>query len=329
MGAMMGAESCGSRLIGRLAPSPTGAQHLGNARTFLIAWLFLRSQAGQVILRIEDLDTPRTKSWANAQAIEDLQWLGLDWDVVAPLQSTRNSKYSEVLEELKARELVYPCSCSRSQIEACCSAPHESFLDGVVYSGQCSSRTVADAQRLDANGQGYAWRFRFEKGTMRWNDDYLGLQQLDTKTALGDFVVARNYGPAAYQMAVTVDDHLQGITHVARGDDLVYSTYRQLAIYNAMGWNAPRWMHVPLVVGVDGRRLAKRHGDTRLATWRAQGKRPEEILGWIASSIGLSPNHAPRSASELLQLACQDSHWWQKIPKQPWVFDSDSIPESN
>jgi glutamyl-tRNA synthetase len=319
----MGVGSPSSLLVGRLAPSPTGAQHLGNARTFLIAWLFLRSQDGHVILRVEDLDTPRTKSWANAQAIEDLQWLGLDWDSLAPLQSSRGPRYSEVLDELKSRELVYPCSCSRSEIEACSSAPHESFLDGVVYSGHCAGRNAAYSQRLDAQGHPYAWRFRFEKGTMSWNDDYLGLQRLDAQTFLGDFVVARNYGPAAYQLAVTVDDHMQGVNHVARGDDLVYSTYRQLAIYKALGWQTPRWMHVPLVVGGDGRRLAKRHGDTRLATWRAQGKRPEEIVGWIAQSIGLSQTYAPLSASELLNLACQDPLWWQRIPKSPWVFDLD------
>ncbi|MFM8213786.1 MAG: tRNA glutamyl-Q(34) synthetase GluQRS [Pirellula sp.] len=310
----------GRILRSRLAPSPTGAQHLGNARTFLICWLYTRCHGGELLLRIEDLDTPRTKSWANQQAIDDLKWLGIDWDATAPLQSLRNSDYQQVLETLKQKQQVYPCTCSRTQIEACSSAPHESYLDGAVYSGHCTDRSAQDSERLDAQGLRYAWRFRMPQGLMTWHDQLLGPQSLDAKRLLGDFIIARNYGPAAYQLAVTVDDHAQEITLVLRGDDLVYSTYRQLAIYTAMNWPSPSWMHVPLVVGTDGKRLAKRHGDTRLAEFRAQGFKPQQILGSIAQSLSLTNSDTPLSASDLLSIAKESPNWWQKIPKDPWVF---------
>lgn len=326
---MIASVASGRILRSRLAPSPTGAQHLGNARTFVICWLYTRCQEGELLLRIEDLDTPRTKSWANQQAIDDLKWLGIDWDATAPLQSLRNSDYQEVLDALKQKQQVYPCTCSRSQIEACSSAPHESYLDGVVYSGQCTDRSAQDSERLDAQGLRYAWRFRMPQSLMTWHDELLGPQSLDAKRLLGDFIIARNYGPAAYQLAVTVDDHAQGITLVLRGDDLVYSTYRQLAIYTAMNWPSPSWMHVPLVVGLDGKRLAKRHGDTRLAEFRAQGFKPQQILGSIAQSLSLTNSDAPLSASDLLSIAKESPYWWEKIPKDPWVFDSPGLIPPN
>ena len=319
---MIPSAARGKSLRGRLAPSPTGAQHLGNARTFLVCWLYTRCHGGELLLRIEDLDTPRTKSWANQQAIEDLKWLGIDWDATAPLQSARASDYHEVLEVLKQKQQVYPCTCSRAQVDACSSAPHESYLDGVIYSGHCANRSAQDAERLSAQGLRYAWRFRMPDGLMTWHDEFHGPQVLDAKKLLGDFIIARNYGPAAYQLAVTVDDHAQEITHVLRGDDLVYSTYRQLAIYKALDWQAPCWMHVPLVVGPDGKRLAKRHGDTRLAEFRTQGIQPEQIVGWIAKSLRLTQDDTPRSASDLLLIAKESPLWWQKIPKEPWVLDS-------
>ena len=326
---MIASVASGRILRSRLAPSPTGAQHLGNARTFVICWLYTRCQEGELLLRIEDLDTPRTKSWANQQAIDDLKWLGIDWDATAPLQSLRNSDYQEVLDALKQKQQVYPCTCSRSQIEACSSAPHESYLDGVVYTGHCTDRSAQDSERLDAQGLRYAWRFRMPQGLMTWHDELLGPQSLDAKRLLGDFIIARNYGPAAYQLAVTVDDHAQGITLVLRGDDLVYSTYRQLAIYSAMNWPSPSWMHVPLVVGPDGKRLAKRHGDTRLAEFRAKGFKPQQILGSIAQSLSLTNSDAPLSASDLLSIAKESPYWWEKIPKDPWVFDSPGLIPPN
>ena len=303
---------------GRLAPSPTGSQHVGNARTFLLAWLQCRANEGELILRIEDLDTPRTKEGADRQAVEDLKWLGLDWDSVAPLQSARVDRYEEILGDLKSRELVYPCTCSRSAIELSSSAPHESVLDGSVYPGTCSTRSVVEAKSLDAKLQRYSWRFRISDEPMDWEDDFRGPQKLEAKRFLGDFVVGRNYGPIAYQLAVVIDDHDQGITHVVRGDDLIYSTYRQLSIYEVLGWSAPGWCHVPLVVGIDGKRLAKRHGDTRLSHLRDKGIAPEALLGSISQSLKLTVEDSPVSANDLLQIVKRDPGWLHRVPAEPW-----------
>lgn len=310
---------------GRLAPSPTGAQHLGNARTFLVAWLYLRSQNGHVTLRIEDLDTPRTKSWASQQAIEDLTWLGLDWDDVAPLQSNRNNRYEELLRILQASELVYPCTCSRTQIEASASAPHESDQpspitpDASIYPGTCSQKQAKDAAALQAAGVKFAWRFRMPTSPIPWIDALAGPQILPPNVQLGDFVVARNYGPTAYQLAVVADDHDQKINQVTRGNDLILSTYRQLAIYQALQWQPPsNWIHVPLVVGPDGKRLAKRHGDTRLSHWRSQNTPPEFLVGHLAHSLNLTESPLPISSKDLLQLTQSSTSWLHQIPTRPW-----------
>ena len=312
--------------IGRLAPSPTGAQHIGNARTYLVAWLHARTNDGKLLLRIEDLDTPRTKTGAEAIVLQDLTWLGLEWDRdLSPIgfirQSERTDRYTEVLNQLKSLELVYPCLCTRSEIEEAASAPHESFLDGTVYSGKCASNCVADAARLDHQGIKYAWRFRFDRlNEITWADHFAGTQSLIPSESLGDFVIARNYGPVAYQLAVVVDDHDSGINHVVRGNDLVFSTYRQLAIYQAMQWEPPNWIHLPLVVGNDGRRLAKRHGDSRLSYYRELGIKPEELLGTIAQSLGLISCNNPLNAVQVLELAQANPDWLRNIPAAPFQW---------
>jgi glutamyl-tRNA synthetase len=277
-------------------------------------------------LRIEDLDTPRTKSGAEALVLEDLEWLGLDWDRDASSlgfarQSERTNRYAEVLDQLKSRELIYPCTCSRSEIEEAASAPHESFLDGTVYNGKCASNHVADAMKFEQQGTKYAWRFRFSPmQTTTWIDQFAGQQTLIPSQSLGDFIVARNYGPVAYQLAVVVDDHDSDINNVVRGDDLIYSTYRQLAIYDALQWKAPSWIHLPLVVGNDGRRLAKRHGDSRLKFYREQGVKPEELLNAIAQSLGLTTNKSLLNANQILDLAQQSSDWLHRIPAAPFQW---------
>ncbi len=312
--------------IGRLAPSPTGAQHLGNARTFLVAWLACRQAGGRLLLRIEDLDTPRTKLGSAEQAVEDLRWLGLDWDASNhrqsfTVQSNREERYSQILEHLKERNLVYPCTCSRSEVEQAASAPHESILDGTIYPGTCSRRTSFDAADLDRSGQKYAWRFRMPSGVHEWTDGLFGVQSLNAKELLGDFVVGRSYGVTAYQLAVVIDDHDFGINHVVRGNDLIFSTYRQNAIYDAMAWSPPAWLHVPLVVGTDGRRLAKRHGDSRLSMYREQGVMPEKIIGYLAETLELTKNLSSISALELLSSLGLNNDWLQRMTKDNVVFD--------
>lgn len=305
---------------GRLAPSPTGAQHLGNARTFLIAWLDARCRGAKLLLRIEDLDTPRTKSWATDQTLEDLRWCGLDWDVQVPKASERHSRYLEILDQLQREHLIYPCTCTRSEIEQASSAPHESILDGAAYPGTCRSQSAQDASRMDREGVRYAWRFRFPQGTWTWRDELHGSQSLERSEKLGDFVVARNYGPIAYQLAVVVDDHDQGVTRVVRGDDLMYSTYRQLAIHAAMHWSPPDYLHVPLIVGEDGRRLAKRHGDTRIAFLREQKIAPERLMGYLAWSLGWMDQGARVTPRDLCLLLAERPGWQSRLPTKPWVF---------
>ena len=282
--------------VGRLAPSPTGAQHVGNASTYLIAWLSARSRGGQVVLRIEDIDSPRVKAGAAEEAYADLRWLGLDWDGDPIVQTRRLEQYDAALERLKAQELVYPCTCSRADIERAASAPHLDH-EGPVYPGTCAGRRAADSVKLT---QPFAWRFRVPEQPVSFADGFRGAETIDLRELGGDFVVWKSAGTPAYQLAVVVDDAAQGVTEVIRGDDLVPSTPRQLLLYRALGLKPPSFTHVPLVVGPDGRRLAKRHGDTRLAALRNQGVPPERVLGLLAYSCGWQTDLQPVTARELL-----------------------------
>ncbi|HYH69097.1 MAG TPA: tRNA glutamyl-Q(34) synthetase GluQRS [Urbifossiella sp.] len=282
--------------VGRLAPSPTGAQHVGNARTYLAAWLSARSAGGRVLLRVEDIDSPRVKPGAAAQAQDDLRWLGLDWDGEPVVQTRRVPLYEAALEELKRQNLVYPCTCTRSDVAAAASAPHAEH-EPPTYPGTCAGRTPADAAALA--GTPFAWRFRVGDSPA-FEDRYRGLTQIDLRAAGGDFVVWKAAGTPAYQLAVVTDDADGGVTEVVRGDDLVPSTPRQLLLYRALGWAAPTFAHLPLVVGPDGRRLAKRHGDTRLAALRDAGVKSEAVVGLLAWSCGWLPEVRPATPRELL-----------------------------
>ena len=285
-----------SPLITRFAPSPTGAQHVGNARTYLITWLLARSAGGRILLRIEDIDSPRIKAGAADEALADVRWLGLDWDGGPVVQTQRIALYEAALRRLQDQELVYPCTCTRSDIEQAASAPHAEGQE-VPYPGTCSGRLVADARNLV--GRPFAWRFRVTDAP-GFSDGFRGAIQLTREDIGGDFVVWKSQGTPAYQLAVVVDDADQGVTDVVRGDDLVSSTPRQLLLYRALGLNSPEFVHVPLVVGPDGRRLAKRHGDTRLRALREAGVRPEQLVGLLAWSCGWLPDILPISAGELL-----------------------------
>jgi glutamyl-tRNA synthetase len=305
--------------VGRLAPSPTGAQHVGNARTYLIAWLSARAQGGRIVLRIEDIDSPRIKAGAAEQALDDLRWLGLDWDAGPVVQTERLSLYEAALEWLRKQELVYPCSCTRGDVERAASAPHAEH-EGPVYPGICSGRCAADAAALE--GQPFAWRFRVGQDSPDFVDGLRGPTRLDLGQLGGDFVVWKSAGTPAYQLAVVVDDAAQGVTEVIRGDDLVPSTPRQLLLYRALGLRPPRFIHVPLVVGPDGRRLAKRHGDTRLAALRAAGVPAERLLGLLAHSCGWLDRCEPVTARALLPRFRLDT-----IPRGPFVLTPELLRE--
>lgn len=272
--------------VGRLAPSPTGALHLGNVRTFMIAWLRARALGGRVIMRMEDLDHPRDKPGAAAAAIDDLRWLGFDWDE-SYTQSARKRDYGAALGKLLAAGKVYPCVCSRRDVEAAQSAPHA--LDQLYYPGTCRGRFAS----WDAAAQAIAprlpcWRFRVEgvESRVAFEDVFAGPYACDVAATLGDFPVARDAQGAGYTLAVVVDDAAMGVTEVVRGDDLLAATPAQILLQRALGLPMPAYCHVPLVVGPDGRRLAKRHGDTRIAAYRAAGVRPGRLLATLAASCG-------------------------------------------
>ncbi len=307
-------------MLTRLAPSPTGALHLGNARTFFINWLMARQAGWRVVLRIEDIDGPRIKAGTDQAAIDDLRWLGMDWDDGPVYQSARLELYHEAIKKLITAGKAYPCVCSRKEIEQAASAPHAE--DGAaVYPGTCRGRfkSIADAtafgstelvesrsaERIETRStervgvrltepvevrKPPAIRFAVPAGEIiSFVDDFAGLKSYDVASQLGDFVIAKADGTPAYQLAVVVDDAAMGVTHVVRGDDLIDSTPRQILLYRALGLEPaiPRHYHLPLVIGEDGRRLAKRHGDTRLATYRAAGVPAGRLRAWLAKSIGL------------------------------------------
>jgi glutamyl-tRNA synthetase len=275
--------------ITRLAPSPTGALHLGNARTFLVNWLLAQQRGWKIILRIEDLDGPRIKPNADRQAIEDLQWLGINWDEGAIYQSTRLEKYKAAITQLIERNFAYPCVCSRSEIIQAASAPHPE--DGSsIYPGTCRGKfkSLEEAQLI--SGRPAALRFAVSDRIVEFTDHFAGEQRFDVNRQLGDFVIAKNDGTPAYQLAVVVDDADMNVTDVVRGDDLLDSTPRQILLYEALGLKnrIPNYYHLPLITGPDGRRLAKRHGDTRLSYYRNLGVPASRILSLLARWCGIA-----------------------------------------
>lgn len=303
-----------SAVVGRFAPSPTGVLHLGNARSFLLAWLSVRAQGGELRMRIEDLDGPRVRAGAEQECLEDLTWLGLDWDGTLVRQSEHQQPYRQALDHLLETGRAYVCTCSRKEVEQAASAPHVGE-EGPIYPGTCRERYPDPQAILADQDQAAAIRFHAPPGEVRFHDGFLGPQSIDVARDLGDFVIAKRDGQAAYQLAVLIDDVAMGITEVLRGDDLLTSAARQIQLAEALDLQAPQYLHVPLVVGPDGRRLAKRHGDTSLKAFRDAGVAPEEILGWLAASCGLQETAAPLTATAMLP------HYdLQALPRQQVVW---------
>jgi glutamyl-tRNA synthetase len=261
---------------GRFAPSPTGVLHLGNLRTALLAWLFARSAGSRFLVRMEDLDTGRVRPGLAEQQLADLVAVGLDWDGPVVAQSGRRSLYEAALAVLQEHRLLYECYCTRAEIREAASAAHGPLPEG-AYPGTCLRLSAAQLAEKRASGRPPALRVRAGGASVAFDDRLLGR----IAGVVDDFVVRRGDGAFAYNLAVVVDDAEQGVEEVVRGSDLADSTPRQLWLARALGLPEPSYAHVPLVLGPDGTRLAKRHGDVTLRELP-----PADALAWIGASLG-------------------------------------------
>ena len=297
--------------ITRIAPSPTGALHLGNARTFLINWALARQNTWSIVLRIEDLDTPRVKPGVIEQTIETLAWMGIDWDTGPVIQSEDLPHHHSAMQTLASSRMVYPCALTRSQIEQAASAPnegdHETRFDP-------SLRPQSIPGCFDDDGTN--WRMIVETGAIGFDDVFMGEQSFDPSESVGDFVVWTRRQCPSYQLAVVVDDHHQGITQIVRGDDLLDSTARQIALKDALGYTETvQYTHLPLIRGADGRRLAKRHGDTRIDHYRDHGTTRDRLIGLMGHWCGITGSRTPMSPDDFLEGFTLDT-----LPKTDRIF---------
>lgn len=281
------------KIVGRFAPTPSGRMHLGNVFAALMAWCSVRSRDGEMVLRMEDLDTQRTSAEFAQILREDLAWLGLDYDRETPAQSTRGETYDHYLAILREKGLLYPCYCTRSQLHSV-NAPHLS--DGTyVYPGTC--RDLTEAQRA-AFSRPPAWRVRVPDRVFLVDDLCQGVSAWNLAADCGDMVVRRADGVHVYQLAVTVDDGEAGVTEVVRGMDLLSSAPRQMYLQELLGFDHPRYGHVPMLLAPDGRRLSKRDRDLDLGALR-QRLKPQQLIGELAFAAGLIEQREALSAKEL------------------------------
>ena len=291
--------------VGRFAPTPSGRMHLGNVFAAMIAWLSVKSKNGEMVLRMEDLDTLRTSAEYAEVLRQDLIWLGLTWDRETPPQSSRSAIYDRYFDILWGKDLLYPCFCTRSQLHSV-NAPHLS--DGTyVYPGTC--RDLSAAERASYGREG-AWRVKVPNRIWEFTDLVQGQYCQNLSTDCGDFVVRRADGVYVYQLAVTVDDGEAGVTEVVRGMDLLSSAPRQMYLQELLGFDHPSYGHVPMLLSSDGRRLSKRDKDLDLGVLR-QRMRPEELLGTLAYASGLIDKKETVSAKELA--SCFD---WKNLRKE-------------
>jgi glutamyl-tRNA synthetase len=283
---------------GRFAPSPTGELHLGNARTALLSWLWARSGKGAYLLRVEDIDLPRVRPGMAQQQMEELRWLGLDWDGDPVFQSQRSSLYEDALRRLG--DNVYECFCSRAEIAAVASAPHGD--EGPRYPGTCALLT-REQRTGRRRTRAPSLRLRVAPGPIKFHDEILGEQEFDTQALVGDFVLRRADGIFAYQLAVVVDDGALGVTQVMRGADLLPSTPRQILLHRLLGQREPLWAHVPLVLGPSGERLSKRDKSLSLSALRARRVDPARIRAQLLPQSPFSLSAIPREPLLLAKLA--------------------------
>lgn len=296
--------------VGRLAPSPTGYLHLGNAFAFLLAWLSIRSRGGRLVLRMEDIDPDRSRPEFAEAVLKDLAWLGLDWDqgpkpgraLSGPfVQSRRMGLYEAAIKKLEAGRLVYPCYCTRKELRTLASAPHVGD-EGAPYPGICRGLTPEERAARQAEGRRPSLRLRTdcpEAQDLSFTDRVLGFQDWTGLTRDNDFAVLRSDGVIAYQLAVVVDDAAMGVTEVVRGEDLAVSTPRQTLLYRLLGANPPVYGHVPLLLDAAGERLAKRHKSLEISALRDSGIRPEAVVGFLAGLCRLRPDQTLARPGEL------------------------------
>ncbi len=262
--------------------------------TFVLNWLIARQRKWEIVFRIEDIDGPRKKDYAVSGSIDILKWVGLDWDGEVLMQTDRIASHQRILETLQKKDLVYHCALSRTELEHVLSAPHKHKpTEDPLYRPSQINLHNSKQPTEPTN-----WRFVSTGPSRVINDHLLGEQRCETGH---DFVVWTKENLPTYQLAVVSDDHFQQITHVVRGNDLLQSAAWQEQLYSAMGWKSPTWLHVPLILGEDGKRLAKRHGDSRISTYREQGISPERIIGLIATWISPEHDRAPMTLETLLQ----------------------------
>jgi glutamyl-tRNA synthetase len=297
---------------GRYAPSPTGTLHVGNLRTALLAWLFARSQGARFLMRVDDLDRGRVRPGVAEQQLADLTALGLDWDGPVVHQSARMEHYAAAIDRLDAAGALYPCFCTRAEIRQAASAPHGEQPGG-AYPGICRELTRAQRAAREAAGRPPALRLRAGCARVAFTDRLLGPHE----SVVDDLVVRRNDGVPAYNLAVVVDDTAAGVGEVVRGADLVETTARQLHVAARLGMSRMSYAHVPLVLGADGARLAKRHGAVTLAERIAAGETPAQVRATLARSVGLAVAGETPTLDELLQRFDPS-----ELPTEPTVLAS-------
>jgi glutamyl-tRNA synthetase len=297
---------------GRYAPSPTGSLHLGNLRTALAAWLYSRASGGSFHLRIDDLDPDRSRPEHEASQLHDLRTLQLDWDGEPVHQSSRLDRYDEAIDQLRRAGLAYPCFCSRAEVLAAATAPHG---DGVEapYPGTCARLGEDESASRVAAGEPYCLRARADGARLGFDDELLGR----IETTIDDFIVRRRDGVAAYNVASPIDESDLHVGLVVRGADLAPTTPRQLWIARRLELDVPRYAHVPLVLGPDGARLAKRHGAASLGELVDRGMTPGQVRSMLARSLGLASATEPEPSLETLVARFDPA----LLPRQPLRLD--------